>query len=336
MPRPDNSWQQRLTGNCRWAGAIGADSQHNDESVLMAKSVVGPWAAEKLSHLRKYLAAYTAIMRNQKWCAGYHYIDAFAGPGEHEIRKAKPSKVNDVQQALIDVARFASEQKEQQRFLAGSPQIALEVEPPFTTYVFIERSPERVAALEILKTKHEGLRKIAIRKADCRSYLHTRVANNPRIDWKKERAIVFLDPFGMQVNWETIVELASTRAIDVFLNFPVGMAIQRLLPRRAEDLTSVRRQYLDNYFGATDWQQVFYRKQPSLFGDDDQGKIEHSGKTILMWYRKRLLSVFAHVSDAALFRNTRGAHLYYLLLASHNKTGVKIANEILSAGELVT
>lgn len=41
------------------------------------------------------------------------------------------------------------------------------------------------------------------------------------------------------------------------------------------------------------------------------------------------------VSKAALIRNTRGAHLYYLLLASHNKTGVQIADEILSAGEAV-
>jgi hypothetical protein len=40
-------------------------------------------------------------------------------------------------------------------------------------------------------------------------------------------------------------------------------------------------------------------------------------------------------SKAALIRNTRGGHLYYLLLASHNGIGVKIANPILSAGEVV-
>ena len=52
----------------------------------MAKSVVGPWAQDKLERLRKYLNVYTTIMKEQRWCQGYHYIDAFAGPGEHEIR----------------------------------------------------------------------------------------------------------------------------------------------------------------------------------------------------------------------------------------------------------
>jgi hypothetical protein len=51
----------------------------------MAKSTVGPWAKDKLERLQKYLSAYTTIMRKQKLCKGYFYIDAFAGPGEHEL-----------------------------------------------------------------------------------------------------------------------------------------------------------------------------------------------------------------------------------------------------------
>jgi hypothetical protein len=45
------------------------------------------------------------------------------------------------------------------------------------------------------------------------------------------------------------------------------------------------------------------------------------------------VSRFSHVSKAALIRDTRGGQLYYLMLASHNATGVTIANDILSAGE---
>jgi len=299
-------------------------------------SVVGPWAKDKLDRLGKYLRAYTTIMKDQRrWCRGYHYIDAFAGPGDHTIRNADAGNRQIAQTVLSEIAEFGAEHEEQQQFLAGSPRVALAISHPFTNYVFVERSPERVASLEQLKMDYGDTRKIVIRNEDCTKYLKERVAANPRIDWKTNRAVVFLDPFGMQVGWPTIEALAATGAIEIFLNFPVGMAIQRLLKRRPENFTDAQRRRLDAYFGSPDWFDVLYKKTKTLFDDDSQEKVNASGEALLKWYRDRLRKHFKHVSKAALIRNTRGGHLYYLLLASHNKTGVKIANDILSAGEAV-
>jgi three-Cys-motif partner protein len=128
----------------------------------MAKSVVGPWAKDKLERLGKYLHAYTIIMKDQKWCRGFHYIDAFAGPGTHEIRQRKEDDRNVTQQALLDVARYSAAEKEQQQFLAGSPRIALELH--FTNYIFIESSPERVAALKNLESEYSSTRKFSCAK----------------------------------------------------------------------------------------------------------------------------------------------------------------------------
>jgi len=300
----------------------------------MAQSVVGPWAADKLDRLRKYLSAYTTIMKDQRWCRGYYYIDAFAGPGEHEVR-SRGSTSHRHRNLFLDVASFGQSQEEQQQFLAGSPRIALDIEHPFSGYVFVERSAARVVALEGLKAEYGKSRRIVIRQRDCNGYLREKVAANPEIDWKKNRALVFLDPFGMQVPWNTLELLNQTKAIEVFLNFPVGMAIQRLLPRDPAKITEVRRAMLDEYFGSHEWFDVVYRTRPTLFGEDADEKIEKSGKVLLKWYRDRLKATFGHVSRAALIRNSRGAHLYYLLLASPNSTGVKIADAILSAGETV-
>ena len=301
----------------------------------MAESVVGPWAKDKLDRLGKYLHAYTVIMKDQRWCGGYHYIDAFAGPGEHEVRQQKVDKRHEAQQALLDVSSFGSEQEEQQQFLAGSPRVALDLQFPFTNYIFVEHSPERIAALEQLKAGYGADRKIHIRQEDCTKYLRDKIATNSKVDWKTNRALVFLDPFGMQVGWQTVADLAATGAIEIFLNFPVGMAIQRLLLRHPENFTVAQRSRLDDYFGAADWFDVLYKPRKTLFGDEAQDKVDASGLALLNWYRDRLRKLFPHVSKAALIRNTRGGHLYYLLLASHNKIGVKIANEILSAGEVV-
>lgn len=127
----------------------------------MAKSVVGQWAKDKLDRLSRYLHEYTKIMRKQRWCEGYYYIDAFAGPGQHEVRnKARPVSRN----KLLDVARFGQSQEEQQEFLAGSPRVALDIEYPFSAYVFVERSPVRVKELETLKAEYGNSRRIVIRQ----------------------------------------------------------------------------------------------------------------------------------------------------------------------------
>jgi three-Cys-motif partner protein len=48
-------------------------------------------------------------------------------------------------------------------------------------------------------------------------------------DWQKERAVVFLDPYGMQVEWSTIEALAPTKGIDLWNLLPLGMGVARLL-----------------------------------------------------------------------------------------------------------
>ncbi len=294
----------------------------------MAESKVGPWAREKLERLRKYLHEYTKIMRAQKWCAGYFYIDAFAGPGTHLVRHEDSQRLPTTQ-IFTDAAAFIRQEPEQIEFLAGSPQVALDLQHPFSHYVFIEKDAARVRELEKLKVKYGKDRKITIRQADCNQYLLTKVASNPKIDWKRHRAVVFLDPFGMQVTWATLKTIASTKAIEVFLNFPVGMAIQRLLLRNPEKFTESRRRKLDSFFGSADWFDVLYKKERGLFNEDTAEKVEDSGSRLLRWYRGRLKQIFGYVSEAGLICNSRGGHLYYLLVASPNAAGAKIASYIL-------
>lgn len=293
-------------------------------------SEVGPWAKDKLDRLRKYLSAYTTIL-SQKNFDGFYYIDAFAGPGEHEIR-TKQKATSSTKKTLIDVGNYAHEFDEQRRFLDGSPRVALDVDPPFTAYVFVEKNPTRIVELRKLQEEYEGRRQIRIRQSDCNTYLLEQVVNNPRVNWKRNRAVAFVDPFGMQVPWTTLKALGETKAIEVFLNFPVGMAIQRCIPKNPQKLTARRRQLLDDYFGTPEWFNVVYETKATLFGDEEK-KLDRSARALLKWYQTRLKEAFGYVSDAALITNTKKGHLYYLLLASPNKTGAKIASHILGGGK---
>jgi len=151
------------------------------------------------------------------------------------------------------------------------------------------------------------------------------------IDWARHRAVVFLDPFGMQVPWSTMEALAKTKAVEVIINFPLGMAIQRLLTKSG-DIQSGWQISLDTFFGSPEWRDLVYAEDADLFGPKKR-KVEGSGVKLLEWYRARLKAIFGHVSTARLIKNTRGNPLYYLIWAGPNATGLKGAEHILSKGE---
>src|SRR5688500_8568983 len=115
----------------------------------MTQSTVGPWAKHKLKHLQDYLAAYSRVLASyvrRGWFKGYYFVDAFAGPGTHSVRRRR-DRADPLQQVLAEFVKDVEEDAGQQEFLAGSPRIALQTQPPFTRYVFVELNPKRAEAL---------------------------------------------------------------------------------------------------------------------------------------------------------------------------------------------
>jgi three-Cys-motif partner protein len=288
---------------------------------------VGPWAREKLDALGQYLNFYTTVLKNQgHWLRGTFYVDAFAGPGLSRIRtKSK---------APESVGLFGADPESDQaqiEFLKGSPRVALDIVNPFSSYLFIERDPQRTIELESLKAEHGEKRQIIVQEADANAALKAWLAGG--IDWRHHRAVVFLDPFGMQVPWSTVELLARTKAIEVMINFPMGMAIQRLLTRSGE-ISHGWQMSLDNFFGSRDWRKITYEEGEDLFGSTII-KASNAGARLVEWYRTRLRQAFGNVSTARLIKNTRGNPLYYLIWAGPNATGLKGAEHILCKGESI-
>jgi len=250
---------------------------------------VGPWAREKLHGLRAYLSAYMKIL-SKRASLRTVYVDAFAAAGRAVVRK-KEHEDPTIHLDLGDEAR----DEDSREVIDGSPRVALEIEPSFEQYVFIETDERRLAQLKELEAQYGDTRKIAVRSEDCNTYLTTRLLKALASD-KGWRGVVFLDPFGMQVPWSTIKRLADTKQVEVFINFPVGMAIQRLLPRSAQ-FTAKQRAKLDDYFGDPGWYDQVYVSEPGLF-EAGVRKRSDAGDRLLNWYRERLKSAFGHVSMA--------------------------------------
>jgi three-Cys-motif partner protein len=151
-----------------------------------------------------------------------------------------------------------------------------------------------------------------------------------RESWDGKRAVVFLDPFGMQVKWTTIETLARTKAVDTWILFPLGVAVNRLLTRSGEINEAIRAR-LDDLFGTTDWFEVFYEtsRQVNLFGDRPERVKTADFRLIGEYFVKRLKTVFAGVADNPRpLRNSRNIPLYLLCFAAANPRGASIALRI--------
>lgn len=286
----------------------------------------GDWTRKKLDRLRKYLKAYTTIFNSNPRARKLTttYVDAFAGTGYW----AHPQRLDD-QTVLFEELG----QQESLDFIKGSARIALEIEPPFQRYIFIERDSRRVAELEALKEEFpQKASAISIVQSDANIYLPNWCEET---DWFKNRAVVFLDPYGMEVEWSTIEAIAKTQAIDLWLLFPLGVAVNRLLTRSSVPPEPWARR-LDRMFGTTEWRTAFYseRVEATLMGPMMVTTKEADFRKIGEYFRIRLKSIFAGVAENPLpLRNSRGVPLYLLCFAAGNpkgaKTAVKIAQCIL-------
>jgi three-Cys-motif partner protein len=276
----------------------------------------GGWTEEKLSRVNKYLCAYTKIMSKQSF--RFAYIDAFAGTGYRTV-----------EQDSNDEFLFPELQEcETVSFLDGSARIALQVKPRFTKYIFVESDTEKSRVLEALRDNFPELKKdIGIVNQDANAYLNELCLN---YSWKSNRAVLFLDPYGMQVSWDTIEAIAKTKAIDLWLLFPLGVAVNRLLKKNGEINQAVRKR-LNQMFGSTDWYRYFYTQntRQNLFGEETRLEKTCNFDTIRMYFVSRLKEIFPGVAENPLpLMNSKNNPLYLLCFASANPKGAKIAVNI--------
>lgn len=284
----------------------------------------GDWTTEKLDMLKRYLVSYTTALKNQPFRTAY--IDAFAGTGYRTPRPQNRTTAS-VQAPIFGLPPELLED-DSQKFMDGSARMALQVEPRFHKYIFIEKNPKRFAELERLKDDFPDKRDdIILESADANAYLQDLCRKR---SWKTRRAVLFLDPYGMQVEWETIKAVGETRAIDIWLLFPLGVAVNRMVTKDGE-IINTWRQKLDIMFGETDWYDEFYKESVShdLFGAKTQLKKVANFDSIGQYFVRRLKTAFYQVAENPRpLYNSRNNPLFLLCFAVGNAKGAPIAMRI--------
>jgi three-Cys-motif partner protein len=281
----------------------------------------GEWTERKLRSLEKYLEAYLKVFRRNSRAAFFTitYVDAFAGTGYmHQPEMPLATLFPEV---------FAELLADANKYIRGSAVRALEIDPGFDRYLFIERSRELAEQLTVLKARYPTkCQKIQIVVEDANVALKRWISEVPW-DKNRDRAVVFLDPFGMQVEWSTIQALASTKAVDLWILFPL-FGVNRMLPRSG-NLPESWRSRLSLAFGTDSWETEFYYTQTSTFFEGV--KVVHKvadEKRIASYFVDRLRSIFPAVAPPLILPNSKGRPLFLLCFAAANERGAPIALRI--------
>ncbi len=290
------------------------------------------WTEKKLAALEGYLTAYRKIFDKGRWARKYKtiYVDGFAGTGERTDAESEP----EVQQGYgpndIFGQPFESPKIETRRPRRGSARVVLELKSPFDYYLFVEKNSTRASQLSALIAREytELEPRTRVKVGDANAVISEWCGST---DWGSHRAVVFLDPYGMSVDWSTIECIAATRAIDLWILFPLGAGLNRMLTRGKKPPDSwIAR--IDRILGTKAWQDIFYKElvEQGLF-EEEVTRIVKTATFASMteFFLKRLESVFQGVSPEAMaLTNSTGNPLYMLCFAAGNRIGAPIAVRI--------
>lgn len=275
----------------------------------------------KLSLVQAYLKNFTIALRKkfeQLW-----YIDAFAGTGERTVLLSAESAT------LFDEA--SPERVLQRR---GSAQIAIDTQPEFNRLIFIEQKPEHYEALVRIREGYPN-RQINVLQGEANEEIRRLVRSH---NWTGTRAVMFLDPYGMSVEWSTLEEIRATAAIDVW--YLVTLAgLFRQATRRESALDAGKAAAITRMLGTDEWRTEWYRPSTNtdLFGHAD-GQRTADVRDIEAYVGKRLAALFPKVMPPLTLRNDRGAPMFSLFFAISNPEpraiglATKIASHILKSG----
>ena len=261
----------------------------DDNLLVRSGRGVGQWTMDKLDIVSAYLPAFaTACSRRSP---GWYYVDAFAGPG-----------VN----VLPDGQR-----------VCGSPLIALEAVPAFTTCLLMDNDQKAINAL-LLRTMR-FYKRAQVRRGNVNRDLIPFMAEYvPR----RAPCVCVLDPEGFEVEWSTIEALATFgegRLTELLVLFQAD-GLHRILGLRDQhewpgDLATA-------FFGNSAWEPIAARKRRGEL------RVDEARTEFLHLYRSGLEELGYRTDSRDIQEwSTEGRLKYILVFASGNETGLKIMKE---------
>ncbi len=253
----------------------------------------------KLDVIGAYLTMYQRALNNTSFRT--LYIDGFAGTGEIPLSEHKDGLFDEDVQTII----------------SGSASRALDVEPPFSRNFFIDKRKKCVDALKIKFRDNPNAEFMTHIVGDANEQIQKICAAE---QWRSQRGVVLLDPFGSQVHWQTIEAVAATEALDLWYLFPAGLSVFRQISSDGT-VDATHAPSLTRLLGTEEWKNAFLKpsKQADLFGAPMSHEKIVTPESAAQYMIERLGNVFkGGVMKEMIPLGKHAYPSYYLLFAWGN------------------
>ncbi len=297
----------------------------------------GLWTEQKLDCFENYVKAYLTIMNayREKYHWKLIYFDGFAGCGDRAKQKEAEGKT-------IDIFGQGSVTKEDMHLYEGAAErvVKLDKMPGFNYYYFVDKYEDNITRLQLKLAQYDIGKRTKYLHSDA-NYEICRLAKFMKDDAVRRttpdkpfhyKTLCLLDPFGMSIDWDTIVTLAG-KSLDLWILVPTGSIVSRLIQN---DGTLRYPETLERFFGLPQKEihERFYIKDQvhDLFGEHEEiRKVKNSIEVISEIYCEQLGTLFPYVTNKPLvLKNSNNVPIFSFVCASYNQTAVKIAQQIIT------
>ena len=288
----------------------------------------GAWTEEKLNAFEKFVNAYLTIMNKYRGQYDWKliYFDGFAGSGSRN--EDITSEDNQLMMDMMDEHQITAE--ELTPYKGAAERVLNITQEGFDFYYFIDKDAASSSQLQEKLASYQKDKRLEFRHSDANTEV-SKLADAMRKN-SKLKALVLLDPFGMQVDWSSIERLKGT-STDLWILIPTGVIVNRLLDRKCK-LTHIEK--LTSFFGKDEafLKNYFYntRQENTLFGETEVvEKVQEPIRMIANLYIQQMKTIFKYVTEEPLvLYNTRNTPIFHFACASNNESAVKIAHEIIN------
>ncbi len=239
------------------------------------------WTEAKLQAIEKYLDFYTRALKSQRFklC----YIDAFAGSGTIRLKNGK-----EIDGSAVRALKFS-----------------------FDKFYFCEKDMETIG---VLKNKISTLveqKNVEFINEDCNKFLF----EIDKTEWVKQgwRGVIFLDPYAMDVELESLKKISNTKVFDIWYLFPF-MAFNRNLYTNGR-IPLANRERIGRIIGEG-WEKNMYFDSPQLNFFEGRQIQKIGVDKIKDYILTKLKEIFPNVSEkAALLKNEKNSPQFLLCFA---------------------
>jgi three-Cys-motif partner protein len=206
-----------------------------DDGLAMNEDV-GGWSSEKYRQFQLYAHQFTQGMKG-KW-GSLIYLDLYAGAGQSRVKGTG-------------------------EILLGSPLIALSLDVKFDHHLFCEKNAEKLAALQQRVLKRFPDADVRFVSGDCDDPAFRLGDSIP----KGALTLCFVDPYSIDIRFDTIRALAQGRRID----FLCLLASRMDAGRNPRNYTKEECKKVDLLLGSDSWREDWDKHKEGVAREPNLG-----------------------------------------------------------------